>query len=138
MRYTKLSLDNIRALREEFWTDLKVTGSDKSLNQTLEQAGRVADFLELSELMCTDALDRTESCGAHFRLESQNEGEALRDDENWTFCSAWESEMAGAPAAANTDLGDPGSLSGPGAMRFTRHTEPLAFAAVPLATRSYA
>ncbi|MEM9291524.1 MAG: fumarate reductase/succinate dehydrogenase flavoprotein subunit [Acidobacteriota bacterium] len=85
------ALDHIPSLREEFWSDLKITGSADTLNQSLEKAGRVADFFELAELMCHDALDRDESCGAHFRLEHQTEeGEALRDDENYRYVSAWE------------------------------------------------
>ncbi|WP_159619601.1 fumarate reductase/succinate dehydrogenase flavoprotein subunit [Ruania rhizosphaerae] len=81
----------IRELREEFWRDVKVTGVNEELNQTLEKAGRVADFIELGELMCIDALHREESCGGHFRAEHQTEdGEALRDDENFAYVAAWE------------------------------------------------
>ncbi len=81
----------IRELREEFWRDVKVTGVNEDLNQTLERAGRVADFFDLGELMCIDALHRRESCGGHFRAESQTpEGEALRDDENFLYVAAWE------------------------------------------------
>ncbi|MFD1859052.1 fumarate reductase/succinate dehydrogenase flavoprotein subunit [Aeromicrobium camelliae] len=81
----------IRDLKAEFWTNVKVTGENEELNQTLERAGRVADFFELGELMCIDALDRRESCGGHFRAESQTEdGEALRDDANFAYVSAWE------------------------------------------------
>ncbi|WP_025274667.1 fumarate reductase/succinate dehydrogenase flavoprotein subunit [Haloglycomyces albus] len=81
----------IRDLREEFWTRLKVPGSGSELNQQLEKAGRVADFFELAELMCIDALHRSESCGGHFRAESQTEdGEAKRDDENFSYVAAWE------------------------------------------------
>ncbi len=81
----------IRSLKEEFWRDVKVTGVNEEFNQTLERAGRVADFFELAELMCIDALVRGESCGGHFRSESQTEeGEALRDDEEFAFVSAWE------------------------------------------------
>jgi len=87
----KKALDLIPALRAEFWENLVVPGSGNELNQTLEKAGRVADFLELGELMCIDALDREESCGAHFRVESQTEdGEALRDDENYAYVAAWQ------------------------------------------------
>ncbi len=87
----KTALQKIPALREEFWKDLKITGSGEELNQTLERAGRVADFLELGELLCTDALNRDESCGGHFREEhTTSEGEAKRDDENFQFVSAWE------------------------------------------------
>ena len=85
------AIDEVTALREEFWKDVRVPGSSNELNQELEKAGRVADFLELGELMCKDALERAESCGGHFREESQTkEGEALRNDEDFTFVSAWE------------------------------------------------
>ncbi|TDD81046.1 fumarate reductase/succinate dehydrogenase flavoprotein subunit [Actinomadura darangshiensis] len=81
----------IPALREEFWTRVKVTGKGEELNQQLEKAGRVADFFELAELMVVDALHRTESCGGHFRAESQDEdGEAKRDDDNFGYVAAWE------------------------------------------------
>ncbi len=84
------AIGRVRRLRKEFWSNVKVAGENEELNQTLERAGRVADFLELAELMCIDALHRTESCGAHFRAESQTEdGEALRDDENFTYVAAW-------------------------------------------------
>jgi succinate dehydrogenase / fumarate reductase flavoprotein subunit len=87
----KKAIDLIRGLREEFWRNVKVLGSGESLNQSLEKAGRVADFLELGELMCIDALDRRESCGGHFRAESQTEdGEALRHDDHYAYVSAWE------------------------------------------------
>jgi succinate dehydrogenase / fumarate reductase flavoprotein subunit len=85
------ALERIPALREEFWRRVRVLGNGDELNQSLEKAGRVADFLELTELMCLDALHRTESCGGHFRSESQTEdGEALRDDENFSYVAAWE------------------------------------------------
>ncbi|MQY03823.1 fumarate reductase/succinate dehydrogenase flavoprotein subunit [Actinomadura macrotermitis] len=85
------ALELIPALREEFWTRLKVTGKGDELNQQLEKAGRVADFLELGELMVIDALHRAESCGGHFRAESQDEdGEAKRDDANFAYVAAWE------------------------------------------------
>ncbi|MFI6517234.1 fumarate reductase/succinate dehydrogenase flavoprotein subunit [Spirillospora sp. NPDC050679] len=85
------ALELIPALREEFWTRLKVTGKGDELNQQLEKAGRVADFLELGELMVIDALHRSESCGGHFRAESQDEdGEAKRDDDNFAYVAAWE------------------------------------------------
>ncbi|MEJ8280959.1 fumarate reductase/succinate dehydrogenase flavoprotein subunit [Pseudonocardia spirodelae] len=85
------ALDRIPELRREFWSNVKVPGTGAELNQSLEKAGRVADFLELGELMCLDALARRESCGGHFRGESQTEdGEAQRDDENFSFTSAWE------------------------------------------------
>ncbi len=87
----KIALSKIPELRNEFWRDVNVPGSDVELNQALEKAGRVADFLELAELMCIDALDRRESCGAHFREESQTpDGEALRDDDNYAYVAAWE------------------------------------------------
>ncbi len=85
------ALEKIPALREEFWNDAQVVGENESRNSALERAGRVADFFELAELMCLDALDRDESAGAHFREEHQTEeGEALRDDEGYQFVSAWE------------------------------------------------
>nr|WP_229805724.1 fumarate reductase/succinate dehydrogenase flavoprotein subunit [Microbispora rosea] len=85
------ALERIPELREEFWNNVKVPGDAEGLNQALERAGRVADFLELAELMCIDALHRTESCGGHFRAESQDaDGEALRDDENFAYVAAWE------------------------------------------------
>ena len=85
------ALELIPPLREEFWRDLKVPGTGEEFNQNLEMAGRVADFMELGELLVIDALDRSESCGAHFRLESQTpDGEALRDDENFSYVAAWE------------------------------------------------
>jgi succinate dehydrogenase / fumarate reductase flavoprotein subunit len=78
-------------LREEFWSNVKVTGENEDFNQTLERAGRVADFFELGELMCVDALHRRESCGGHFRAESQTEeGEALRHDDEFLYVAAWE------------------------------------------------
>ena len=90
------ALEKIPVLREEYWNRVNVPGSGDELNQSLEKAGRVADFFELAELMCHDALQRRESCGTHFRLEHQTEdGEALRDDENFTFVSAWESRGRG-------------------------------------------
>ena len=85
------ALERIPQIRAEFWRDVRVPGVGADLNQELEKAGRVADFLEFGELMCYDALMRTESCGGHFRTESQTEdGEALRDDENFSFVAAWE------------------------------------------------
>jgi len=108
----------IPELRERFWRDLYVGGRNESLNQSLEKAGRVADFIELAELMCLDALERRESCGGHFREEFQTpDGEALRDDEHFTHAAAWEYT---------------GDGSAP-----RRHVEPLAFENVALATRSY-
>jgi len=112
------ALSEIPALREEFYKDVRVLGSGQSLNQSLEKAGRVADFLELGELMCLDALDRRESCGGHFREESQTEdGEALRNDDDFSFVSAW--EWTGEPSTA------------------VRHEEPLVFENVALTQRSY-
>ena len=112
------ALERIPQLREEFWEDLLVPGSGRELNQTLERAGRVADFLEFAELMCHDALERTESCGGHFRQESQTaEGEALRDDDNFSHVSAWE-------------------YAGPGQSP-RLHIEPLQFENVSLTRRSY-
>ncbi len=114
----KEALQKIPKLREEFWQNVRVMGVNRELNQTLERAGRVADFLELAELMCRDALERNESCGGHFREESQtNEGEALRNDEEYTHVSAW--EFAG-------DNQPP-----------TLHKEPLEFQYVALTQRSY-
>ena len=108
----------IPALRDEFWQNVKVPGDNNELNQELEKAGRVADFLELGELICIDALHRTESCGGHFREESQTEdGEALRDDENFSYAAAWMS--TGNPSAP------------------TLVKEPLAFENIHLAQRSY-
>ncbi|PWJ26122.1 succinate dehydrogenase subunit A [Branchiibius hedensis] len=85
------AIDLIRGLRDEFWRNVKVLGSAETLNQSLEKAGRVADFLELGELMCIDALHRRESCGGHFRAESQTEdGEALRHDDEFAYVAAWQ------------------------------------------------
>jgi succinate dehydrogenase / fumarate reductase, flavoprotein subunit len=112
------ALGRIPVLREEFWRNVNVPGSDTELNQALEKAGRVADFLELAELMCRDALHREESCGGHFREEFQTEdGEALRDDEHFAYVGAW--------AYAGRDA-DP-----------RLHKEPLTFEYVHLAQRSY-
>jgi succinate dehydrogenase / fumarate reductase flavoprotein subunit len=112
------AIQEIRAIREEFWRDVRVPGKANELNQELDKAGRVADFLELGELMCKDALTRNESCGGHFREEYQTpEGEALRDDANFAFTSAW--EWTGDAGAANL------------------HKEPLTFEAVKLTQRSY-
>lgn len=87
----KEAIEEIKALRAEFWKDVRIPGTADELNPELEKAGRVADFLELGELMCLDALTRRESCGGHFREESQTEeGEAMRDDANFSFVAAWE------------------------------------------------
>ena len=108
----------IRQLRDEFWRDVKVTGVNEDFNQTLERAGRVADFLELGELMCIDALHRRESCGGHFRSESQTpDGEALRHDDEFLYVAAWEFAGAGAPPVL--------------------HKEPLEYKFIELKQRSY-
>ncbi len=89
----KEAIEEIKTLREEFWKDVRVTGSADEFNPELEKAGRVADFLELGELMCMDALNRNESCGGHFREESQTEdGEAKRDDDKYSYVAAWENK----------------------------------------------
>jgi succinate dehydrogenase / fumarate reductase flavoprotein subunit len=109
----------LAALREEFHTDVRVLGENETLNESLEKAGRVADFFELGELMIQDALHRGESAGAHFREESQTEaGEALRDDEHYAYVAAWEFEGVGKPE--------------------TLHQEHLEFDNVELKQRSYA
>jgi succinate dehydrogenase / fumarate reductase flavoprotein subunit len=114
----RAALDEIPALREEFWQNVRITGGNDTLNQTLEHGLRVADFLELGELMCRDALHREESCGGHFREEYQTEeGEALRDDDNFAYAAAW--EFTGDGRTPNL------------------HKEPLAFEHVQLAQRSY-
>jgi succinate dehydrogenase / fumarate reductase flavoprotein subunit len=105
-------------MQEAFWRDLRVTGSGEELNQELEKAGRVADFFELAELLCFDALHRNESAGGHFRVEYQTpEGEAARNDDEYAYVAAWEWK---------------GSGETPGL-----HKEPLAFEHVPLQQRSY-
>ncbi len=112
------ALREIPKLRKQFREEVKVTGTGDELNQTLERAGRVADFLELGELMCKDALEREESCGGHFRVEHATEaGEAKRADRNFAYAAAW--EFTG-------DIGAP-----------TLHKEHLTFEEVELATRSY-
>ncbi len=114
----KTAIDKIRALREDFWKNVKVTGVNEDLNQTLERAGRVADFFELGELMCIDALHRRESCGGHFRVESQTpEGEALRDDKDFLYVAAWEFKGDG--------------------QKPELHKEPLVYKAIELKQRSY-
>ncbi len=96
----KKALSLIPALREEYWKNVRVLGSNEEFNQSLEKAGRVADFFELAELMCIDALDRDESCGGHFREEYQTpEGEALRDDDKFSYVAAWEYKGEGQPPA---------------------------------------
>ncbi len=112
------AITEIRALRDEFWADLRVLGDGDTLNSSLEKAGRVADFFELGELMARDALDREESCGGHFRVESQTpEGEAKRDDENFTNVSAWQWHDENTPP--------------------TKHVEQLTFDEVIPSQRSY-
>jgi len=114
----KQALEKIPQIRAEFWENVNVPGESNDLNQSLEKAGRVADFLDLAELMCIDALHRAESCGGHFREESQTEeGEALRDDENFAFSSAWQYSGDDKPPILNK--------------------EPLTFEYVPLSQRSY-
>ncbi|NKB89282.1 MAG: succinate dehydrogenase (quinone) flavoprotein subunit [Acidobacteria bacterium] len=112
------AISEIQGLKEEFWTDVNVPGSQDEWNKTLETAGRVADFLELGELMARDALERNESCGGHFREESQSqEGEAMRDDDNYSHVSAWEYRGPDQPP--------------------TMHKEALDFDYVKPGTRSY-
>jgi len=89
------ALKRIPELRHEFWNNLRVLGKGESLNQSLEKAGRVADFLELGELTCKDALEREESCGGHFRVEHQKDGEAMRDDDKFQYAAAWEHQGEG-------------------------------------------
>jgi succinate dehydrogenase / fumarate reductase, flavoprotein subunit len=96
----KKGLSQISALREEFWKNVRVLGTNEEFNQSLEKAGRVADFFELAELMCIDALNRKESCGGHFREEYQTpEGEALRDDADYSYVAAWEYQGETRPPA---------------------------------------
>ena len=98
------ALQKIPALREEFWANVRVPGSGDTLNQSLEQAGRVADFIELGELMCRDALTREESCGGHFREEHQwPDGECKRDDEKFAHVAAWEYQGEGKTPLRNTE-----------------------------------
>ncbi len=113
----KASIKEIQALQKEFWSDVKIPGEIDNLNPELEKAGRVADFLELGELMCIDALDRNESCGGHFRTEYQTEdGEALRDDEKYAYVAAWEYEKQST---------------------FKLHKEELKYENIKIAQRSY-
>ncbi|MBS1569685.1 MAG: FAD-binding protein, partial [Bacteroidetes bacterium] len=111
-------IEEIRKIRDDFWKNVRVPGKADEFNQELEKAGRVADFLELGELMCKDALHRNESCGGHFREEYQTEeGEALRDDNNFAYVGAWEWK------------GDPGAAE--------LHKEALKFTVLQLSQRSY-
>ena len=92
----KQALERIPALREQFWSEVAVLGSGETFNQELEYAGRVADYLEFAELLALDGLERRESCGGHFREESQTpDGEAKRDDANFSYVSAWEFKGVG-------------------------------------------
>jgi succinate dehydrogenase / fumarate reductase flavoprotein subunit len=92
------AIGKIDALREEYWATVNVPGSGEELNQSLESAGRVADFIELGSLMCRDALERKESCGGHYREEYQTpEGEAMRDDDNFSYVAAWKWEGENKP-----------------------------------------
>jgi succinate dehydrogenase / fumarate reductase, flavoprotein subunit len=112
------ALQKIPALREEFWRDARVLGDAQDLNQSLEMAGRVADFLEMGELLCIDALHRNESCGGHFRAEYQTpDGEALRNDDEFAYVAAW--QYTGADSAP------------------LLNKEPLNFEYVHLSQRSY-
>ncbi|MDQ6630442.1 MAG: fumarate reductase/succinate dehydrogenase flavoprotein subunit [Verrucomicrobiota bacterium] len=114
----KEALQQIPKLREEFWKNVNVAGQNEELNQNLEHAGRVADFLEFGELLCYDALHRRESCGGHFRTEFQTEdGEAKRDDENFSYVAAWEYAGENKPPILNK--------------------EPLVYEEVHMSTRSY-
>jgi succinate dehydrogenase / fumarate reductase flavoprotein subunit len=98
------AIKKIRELREQYWRDVKVLGDGEGINQSLEKAGRVADFFELAELMCIDALERDESCGGHFREEHQTpDGEALRDDERFSYVSAWEYQGPDTPPLLNKE-----------------------------------
>ena len=114
----KKAISEIQTLREQFWKDVKVTGNNTNINTELEKANRVADFLELGELMARDALERRESCGGHFREESQtDENEAKRDDDNFAHVAAWEWQGDNTPQL--------------------RHVEELTFENVALTQRSY-
>ena len=87
----KQAIAQVQALKKEFWSDVRIPGGIEEMNPELDKANRVADFIELGELMCIDALNRNESCGGHFREEYQTpDGEALRDDENYMYVAAWE------------------------------------------------
>jgi succinate dehydrogenase / fumarate reductase flavoprotein subunit len=118
----KNALGQIPELREEFYRDVKITGSGEALNRDLEKAGRVADFFELGELMCRDALERDESCGCHFREDHQADGECVRDDERFAHVAAWEWRGQGPEARDGNHA---------------RHREALSFEYVKMAQRSY-
>jgi succinate dehydrogenase / fumarate reductase, flavoprotein subunit len=113
----KKALGMVRELRQQYWRDVRVLGAGEEPNQALEKAGRVADFFELAELMCIDALHREESCGGHFRVEYQADGEAVRNDEKFLYVAAWEHKGEGNEPVL--------------------HKEPLVYEEVKLATRSY-
>ncbi|HEX7810007.1 MAG TPA: fumarate reductase/succinate dehydrogenase flavoprotein subunit, partial [Thermoanaerobaculia bacterium] len=113
----KTALTQIRALKEQYYKDVRVTGEGEEPNQALEKAGRVADFFELAELMCIDALHREESAGGHFRVEYQEDGEAKRNDDEFLYVGAWEYKGEGNEPVL--------------------HKEPLVYEEVKLATRSY-
>ena len=111
------ALEELPGLRDQLWNDVRITGNGQQLNQTLEHAGRLADFLEFGEVMCRDALARNESCGCHLREEHQTaEGEALRDDDNYSNVSVWECR---------------------GDNQFELHEEPLEFHALQPTQRNY-
>ena len=114
----KTAIQEIRKLKQEFWSSVRIPGDSSQLNAELEKAGRVADYFELGELMCADALERKESCGGHFREESQTpEGEALRHDDQFAHVAAWEFQGEGKEAKL--------------------HKESLSFEEVHLAQRNY-
>jgi succinate dehydrogenase / fumarate reductase flavoprotein subunit len=111
------AVNEIRQLRDQYWREVRVLGGEEEPNQSLEKAGRVADFFELAELMCIDALHRNESAGGHFRVEYQADGEAKRNDDDYAYVAAWEFQGDGEPPKLNK--------------------EPLGYEFVHLATRSY-
>jgi succinate dehydrogenase / fumarate reductase flavoprotein subunit len=113
----KKAIGDIRTLRDQYWRDVRVLGTNDEPNQALERAGRVADFFDLGELMCIDALHREESAGGHFRVEYQDQGEAKRNDDEFLYAGAWQFT---------------GDNSAP-----TLHKEPLIYEEAKLATRSY-
>jgi len=114
----KKAIGLVRDLRQKYWRDVRVLGTGEEPNQALEKAGRVADFFELAELMCIDALHRNESCGGHFRVEYQTpDGEAERNDDKYLYVGAWEFKGEGNEPAL--------------------HKEPLVYEEAKLATRSY-